>query len=149
MKKLFRTLGDFFTKLFKGVMGSMRIYVKPAVLIVEALKAAVESPAADVLVQLTKTPVDNVLLMQARRVLPEIFNMMQLTNGCLQAGHTNDEVIQCAIAKIKLYHPNAQKGIWLEIAGHLSAALSDGKFRFSEVVGLAWLIYHKEVKGDM
>ena len=143
MKKLFKKIGAFISRVFADA----RKYVKPGVLIVEGLKILVENPATGVVVAMTKTRVDDVIVARARKILPAILHMMRLTDDCLGDGsRTNDEVIQCAMDRIRLLHPDAQRSTWLSIAGHLSAALSDGKFTFGEVVGLAWLVYHEEVQ---
>lgn len=147
MKKVLRSIGDFFSRVFQGVLVQARKYAKPAVLVVELLKKAVESDAAGFLVRSTATQVDDIILARAKLLLPQIFNMLQITRDC-SAGENGDEVIQCALQKIKLMHPDAQRSTWLNVAGHLSAAFSDGRFSFGEIVGLAWYIYHSEVKKD-
>lgn len=146
MKKILKAITNLFTKVFAGVIGTARRFVKPAVLVVELLKKVVESQITWQAAQLTRTNIDNAIILIARKLLPEILNMLQLTTDCLGKDKSNDEIIQCALDKVKLLHPDAQKSTWLAIAGHLSAGFSDGRFTFAETVGLAWLIYHKEVK---
>lgn len=142
MKKIFRSIGNFFSNLFANA----RKYVRPAVLIVEVLKTIAESSAAEIVVRMTKSNIDNVLLARARQILPGILHLLQITRDCDVAGRTNEEIIACGLDKLRLYHPDAQKSFWTAIAAHLAHDFADGKFTLGEMIGTAWFIYNTEVR---
>lgn len=130
----------FIKKLFASTKTLALKYVQPSITIVEALKAAVNSPAAPVLTAIIPGTLDDFILAKAKIYLPKILQALKISDECLKLTDS-DQIILCAISKLKEYDPEAQAANYHNIAAMLSVYLSDKKLSWSEAVHLAEYLY--------
>jgi hypothetical protein len=132
----------FLKKLFARSKYFIHVAVKPSVATVNLLKAFVDSPLAPVITALIPGEIDNMIADKLRRHLPEALKVLGFADECINAG-SNDLIVQCAIAKLRLYNPTQQAAAWHNIASVLSQYLSDDKLTWSEAVHLAEMVYNE------
>ncbi len=143
MKKIF----SFLKNLLRNLRGLAIKFVTPSVEIVEGIKKAVESPVTDLLTAVIPGTWDNFLVARARQTLPRVLQILRISDECLKLVAA-DEIIKCAIDKLKLYDPDGQKASYHSIAAMLSMYLSDHKLSWREALHLAEEVYQqrKEAK---
>jgi hypothetical protein len=143
MKKIFQ----FLKKLFARTKFYVQQYVRPSIHVVEALKMFMDSPAVPIITALIPGYVDDIIAARIAKVLPEVLKVLGYADECSKA-QTNDALVQCVIAKIRLF-PDARKdAAFHNIAVLLSQYLSDGKLSWAEAIHLAEMSY-SELKGKI
>lgn len=143
MKKIFQ----FLKKLFARTKYFVQQYVKPSVAVVEMLKNAVESPAVPILTAIIPGQLDDFIAARLKIILPEVLKVLGYAEECSNAT-SNDAVVQCAIAKIRLFSDARKDAAWHNIASLLSHYLSDGRLSWMEAIHLAEMTYN-ETKGRL
>ncbi len=141
MKKLFKQIVDFIKNLYGDTFELLRNKSGVAVKVTDKLKSVVESPFADVVVDLIPGDVDNAILTQLKVVVPKVAWKLSVAHGILQASDTNSDAIAKLIEKLKEMHPEARVAFWVLFAGEVNLALSDGKITLSEALTLSQLAY--------
>jgi hypothetical protein len=140
-------IGKFFKRIFSGIgklfdkTHKIADQVIPvAIEVVEKIKYVMDSPLLPVLTMLIPGQVDDVIAAKIKQYLPDVLLKLKISNECAQK-KTADEIIQCAIAALRQYDPQAQKANFLNIASMLSAALADGKLTWAEIVAITHDMY--------
>lgn len=138
MKKIF----SFLSKLFRNLKGLIEKWVRPAVTVVAAIKKAVESPVTPVITAIIPGTWDDMLVQKLRLHLPRILKILKISEECIKL-EAADEIILCAIKKLKEYEPEARAANYHNIAAMLSVALADRKISWREAVHLSEEIYQE------
>lgn len=115
-------------------------YIVPSVAVVEAIKKALDSPAAAVITALIPGHLDDQIAARIRTVLPGVLQALRISDQCLQL-EDPALVIACAIENLKKYQGDARAAQLHSIAVLLSVTLSDGKITWREAIHLAEEIY--------
>lgn len=137
MKKIFA----FLKNLFRNLKALAEKFVKPSVIVVENLKKAVESPLAPVITAIIPGTWDDKIVEKLKQHLPRILQILKISEECLKLTKAED-IILCAINKLKEYSPEARSANYHSIAALLSVALSDKKITWREAIHLSEEIYH-------
>jgi hypothetical protein len=136
MKKIILLLRKLFakSKLFAEK------YVHPSVDVVNALKQLIDSPVVPLITAIIPGTLDDVIAARVKQLLPEVLKVLGFVEDCIDAKN-GDTVLQCAIAKIRLFNETRKDAAWHNIATLLSQYLSDGKLSGSEAIHLAEMSY--------
>lgn len=142
MKKIFA----FIRRLFMGLRRVAQSVVKPSIEVVELLKKAVESPAAPIITAIIPGTWDNRLAAKLRQHLPRVLQILRVSDECLKL-EAADEIIQCAVKKLREYEPQGQAATYHNIAALLSYYMADGKLTWREAVHLSEEVYQQKKEG--
>lgn len=141
MKKLFNRIRDFVKKIFGDSLEYLKKNSATAVKVTEELKKYVESNIADVAVGLIPGNVDNVILIQLRKIIPEVTIKVALGHNIIQASAVPSEALAKIIEYLKTLGKEGRAAFWISFAAEVNLALSDGKLTFNEAVILSQLAY--------
>lgn len=143
MRKIF----SFLKNLFRNLKALAEKFVKPSVVIVENIKTAVESPVAPIITAIIPGTWDDRIVAKLRQHLPRILQILKISDECLKLTKAED-IILCAVNKLREYEPEARAANYHTIAALLSVSLSDKKITWREAVHLSEEIYQQlhEVK---
>ena len=137
----------FIKRLFTSLRRIAQRVVAPSVEVVEFLKKAVESPAAPVLTAIIPGTWDDQLVRQLRKHLPRVLQILRVSDECLKL-EAADEIIACAVRKLREYEPDGQAATYHNIAALLSYYMADGKLTWREAVHLSEEIYQRKKSGE-
>lgn len=137
----------FIRRLFSGLRRIAQRVVKPSVEVVELLKKAVESPAAPIITAIIPGTWDDKLARQLRLHLPRVLQILRVSDECLKL-ETADEIVACAVRKLREYQPDGQAATYHNIAALLSYYMADGKLTWREAVHLSEEIYQQKKRGE-
>lgn len=141
----FKRVGQWFKKLFGGSKALAEKVIPIGIEVVEQIKLIIDSPVTPLLTMLIPGQLDDAIAAKVKKLLPQILATLKITNDCAKKP-TPDAVIQCAIAYLRTLRPNEQEEHWLKIAAKLSAALSDGKLEWTEILDITQDIYLNNYK---
>lgn len=141
MKKLFNRIRDFIKKIFGDSLEYLKRNSATAVKVTEVLKKYVESNIADVAVGLIPGDVDNVILIQLRKIVPEVTIKVALGHNIIQASTIPSEALGKIIEYLKSLGKEGRTAFWISFAAEVNMALADGKLTFTEAVILSQLAY--------
>lgn len=141
MKKFFNWIGGLFRSAFKQVQK----YVVPSVQVVEAIKAVIDSPVADILTAVIPSGIDDAVKDQLRKYLPMVLQQLRIAEECMSLNEP-DKIIACAITALQKYEGVAKHAQYLNIAAMLTNCLSDGKLTWTEVIHLVQYTYDELYK---
>lgn len=141
MKKIFQ----FLKKLLNRTKFYAQLYVHPSVQVVQNLKTFFDSPAVPILTAIIPGQIDDAIAARIRTYLPVVLKVLGYADECLNA-KTDNEILQCAISKIRLLRPDGQDAATHNIASLLAKYLSDGKLSWRESLHLAEEIFWNEFK---
>ena len=117
-------------------------FVTPSILVVEALKKAVESNTATLLTALIPGNIDDTIVLKLRQTLPKVLQILRISDECLKL-EAPDEIIFCAIKKLKEYTPEGKAATFHSIAALLSVYISDKKISWREAIHLSEEIFQQ------
>lgn len=138
MKKIF----SFLKNLFRSLRLLAQKFVAPSVATVEAIKKAVDSPVMPIITAIIPGHWDNKIVDGLRKHLPTVLKILRISDECLKL-EAADEIIICAIKKLKDYEPDARAAQYHSIAALLSVYLSDKKITWREAVHLSEEIFQQ------
>lgn len=138
MKKIFA----FLKNLFRSLKSLAEKFVKPSVIVVENIKLLVESPLAPIVTSLIPGTWDDKIVAKLKQHLPRILQILKISEECLKLTKFED-IVLCAINKLKEYTPEARAANYHSIAALLSVSLADGKITWREAVHLSEEIYQQ------
>jgi hypothetical protein len=139
-KRIFSGIGKYFRDAFGKARKVAQDVIPVGIEVVEKIKMVMDSPLAPLLTALIPGQVDDLVAAKIKEYLPAILIQLKIADECSKK-KSNDEVIQCALAHLREYHPNARKAYFLNIASMLSAALADGKLKWAEIVMITQYTY--------
>lgn len=139
-KRLFSGIARYFRDAFGKARKVAQDVIPVGIEVVEQIKLVMDSPIAPIVTALIPGQVDDLVAAKIKEYLPDILLKLKIAGECAQK-KTNDEVIQCALAHLREYHPTARKAYFLNIASMLSAALADGKLSWAEIVMITQYTY--------
>jgi hypothetical protein len=139
-KRLFTGIGRFFSDAFGKARKVAEEVIPVGIEVVEKIKLVMDSPLAPVITALIPGQVDDLVAAKVKEYLPDILLKLKIADECSKKA-TNDEIIQCALAHLRQYHPTARKAYFLTIASMLSQALADGKLSWAEIVMITQYTY--------
>lgn len=144
MKKIWIKIKEFWTVITKKSIDSLKENAYIAIKVVNTLKNIVEGPYMDVIVALTTTNIDNVILEKLRKILPDVAAKLAITQEVLNA--PNHEIINKLLDFLKSQNKDVRATFYIALAGKINEALSDGELSFSEAVSLAQIVYNENSK---
>lgn len=137
MKKIINKIKSWFSSSFKY----LKINSDLAVKVTAKLREYVESPMADVAVNLIPGNLDNAALVLLRKHIPSVAIKVALAHDIIQNSTVPSEAITKVIEHLKGLKMEARAAFWVQFAGELNLALSDGKITFAEAVILSQMSY--------
>lgn len=143
--KIFDGVGAYFRKMFKKAKAFAEKEIPAAIKVVEKIKDFMNSNAVPLITALIPGDVDDKIAARIIKELPGVLIKLQLSSECAKKG-TADEVIQCAIAALNKYDPEAKIEKYKAIASMLSNALADGKIDSEERTHLIEHLYQTLIK---
>lgn len=141
MKKII----EFIKRLFKSFKNLVNKFVEPSILVVEALKKAVESPVTSIIVNIIPSNLDNEIILKLKKVLPEVLKVLKISDECIKY-ESLDEIVSCVVSKLKTYTEDGRAVQYHNIASLLSVYLSDKKISWKEAVHLAEYTFQNKFK---
>lgn len=144
MKKIWIKIKEFWTVITKKSIDSLKENAYIAIKVVNTLKNIVEGPYMDVIVALTTTNIDNVILEKLRKILPDVAAKLAITQEVLNA--PTHEIINKLLDFLKSQNKDVRATFYIALAGKINEALSDGELSFSEAVSLAQIVYNENSK---
>lgn len=139
MKKILRFLG----RIFRSLKALTEKWVHPAVDTVENIKRLVDSPIVDIATGIIPGDLDNRIITVLRAKLPEVLQVLQLSEKCLSL-QKFDEIVLCAVDELKKRNPDGRAAAYHSIAAMLAHYASDGKITWSEAVMLAEMVFKQK-----
>ncbi len=136
MKKILKFLSTLFSKAKRLVEN----FVRPAVATVENIKKIVDNPLVDIVTGIIPGNIDNYIIEKIRLHLPTVLQILRISDECLKL-EKPEEIINCAITKLRLYSPDEKKAAYHSIAAMLSHYMSDKRLSWPEAVHLAQMVY--------
>lgn len=143
MKKII----NFLKRLFGRLKHLAQQFVTPSIQVVETLKRFVDSPAAPIITAIIPSNLDNKIHLALKRNLPKVIQILRISDECLKLTNA-DEIILCAITKLKEYEPEGRAAAYHSIAAMLAHFASDKKISWSEAVQLSEMMYLEKHKND-
>lgn len=141
MKKLWNSIYSFVEKTFSNSLSFLKNNSALAVKVTSELKKYVESPIADVVINLIPGTFDNTAVIILRKILPGIVTKMAIAHKLVQESAMPSECIAKIIEYLQGLNKDARTGFWITFAGELNKAMSDGKLTYAEAVILSQLAY--------
>jgi len=141
MKKII----NFLKKLFNKAKFYIQQFVTPAVATVESLKRFIDNPVIDIATAIIPGNLDNAIVEKIRLHLPKVLLVLRISDECLRLTNP-DEIILCALNKLKAYGPDEKAVAFHSMAALLAHYMSDGKLSWSEAVHLAEMVYQDDFK---
>lgn len=143
-------IGNFFKKIANWIKGNLEdgyelaeSRAEAAVIIVNKIKEAVENPAIDFWVELTKTGVDNRLVYIARMTITQIAFKLAVAKGILKDSDSPSMALYNVIDHLRSIPKAGRRSWWIEFAAELLGAFMDGKLSFPELVSLTQMVLKK------
>lgn len=145
MKKFIQRLIETIKALFSGLSSKYKQALKVAVIVVDALYVAIESPAADVITAITPTVKDDLLLAWLRGYLPDFLKQFKLFESL--ADITDPQEIIVKVSEILQSLDTADKnGERLKIAVALAMDITaDGKLDWADAVKIIQALKDKSI----
>ena len=126
--KFFKQLALLVSVLLRRSGATIEDHVKPALRVVDALKAAINNPALDIITELTKTELDEVVLKKAREVLNDFANALHASKGLPAEGFRPSRANDLVLHLFEQPGP-VQSAVYSKIASSVARKLSGGKLR--------------------
>lgn len=140
IKNLFSKASAYFNKIVAKAKPFLEKEIPAAIAVVNMLKEVVNSPVATAITALTPNTADDLILAQAKTLLPKILLALRIARNTTN-DHTPEQIISDAIAELQSYDPNMLRGKWKNIEDELTAALLDGKLDWNEIVIVAQMAF--------
>lgn len=148
MKRIFRSIQNFFRKIYGNIfdLAKNRGYI--AIKVVEELKKLVENPGADLVVTLIPGEIDNVILIKLRQILPEVLFKLSVGLKIIEGSKTQPApvLIMQIVEYLRALDKEDRGILYRELQARLTEALIDGKLSIDEVIiaaRLAWIEYKR------
>jgi len=146
------SLKSFLTKiwaevqgLFDGIPTELKTAIHIGVLVTEAIKTFVDSPAADVLTAIIPGDADDEIKDLLRAKLPGILAELKLADSC--AGLTDPaQITACAIKVLQGLDGDVSSAFLHSLSILISQVASDGKLSWSDGVYILEWYYQNEYK---
>lgn len=139
MKKVLTAISLFFSVIF----GKAHKHAKTVVDYVNLIKNVVNSKDLSALILFTPTETDDEILKKIKANITGI--MFEILNGEKIIGNfeSNEAVIVRFIEYLSGKTSNAKRRFWVDLAGMLLVAVSDGKITYAESVEITQRIFAK------
>lgn len=138
---MFRKIKDFVVKKVKGAIEWIKPKASVAVTVINALKETIESPLADFAVSLTRTQLDDKLLVIARTGLAKASEEMMLAEGIVTGSTEAVDIENHIIDYLRSKSKEARAKWYVELQGKLTVYLADGHISLQEGIALGQMIY--------
>lgn len=153
MKKLLKKIWDAIANLFRSLTGTTRRYVPYAINIVEAVKAVMDSPVDDVLLEILKRTIpgtaDDVMIDKVKEVitkwLPKILVQLSLVDAISNIEDENER-LKAILERLKLSSDEVKNVYYHGLASLILEKLSDGELSWSDSVAISEYYYANFVK---
>lgn len=145
MNKVIKSVTDWIKNIWTKGMEVFKSKGLPiSVTVVNLLKEAVESGAGDFLVNLTKTNLDNQVLIWLKDNIGKISLELATTEVIINAGATDTEIVDALIAWLAKQNLSVKATFYAGFAAKINEYLADGKLSFAEALSLGQYLY-KEI----
>jgi len=116
--------------LFKKVDKFLDDNINTALAVSTAIRSFFYNPVFDVLVAISKTQVDNILLDKVRQALSVAVDSLAIVNTCKQ--YTSlEEKLQCFITEVKKLAPDLQQAILVKLAQLVASQIDGNRYKQS------------------
>ena len=147
MKKLINTIKSTLSRVFGSFLTFLVDRGKVAVTVTDIVKSFIENPAVDLVVKLTPTKTDDLILMKAKKLIPKVSIQIGMAMAIIseaEASKSESEAFSKVLAYVSSKLPQEGKAIFYrELSGKVAEALSDGTVSTAEAVAIVQLIFKK------
>jgi hypothetical protein len=140
-KKFFDKVRTFFTKAFDGVQHFIENNIEPAIQFTKAIKAAVDSGAADIVADLIPGKWDDAVVAFLRANLGTVIDLLQIQLVCGKQTTLEDK-IACYLDYLRTCSPDMRDALYAKTASLLTRLSSDKhQFTDAEIDAMVQLTY--------
>jgi hypothetical protein len=104
----------------------VKLNVRPAIILAETLKFLVDNPTADLVVSLTKTPLDDMAIAALRKYIPTVLAGLKISEKCSQLEDADDQ-LRCYIEEIRKLPIDLQQSMLHRFASRLAVLSAAGE----------------------
>lgn len=145
MKKFIRSLIAKIAALFNAITPPYKTALSVAVNVIDALSAAVQSPAADIFVNTTRPKVDDVLLKWLRVYLPNFLLQFKVFAELSELKNPQEIIIK-ASEILQSLNQHDRNGERLKLATALAIDIAaDGKIDWADAVKIVQALKDKSI----
>lgn len=141
MKKLWEFIKSIVPRILEGLFDFAKKHAELAVKVTNALKEAVEHPAADFLVNLTKTDLDNKALAILRKVLTVVVKKVAVVHGVVSGSEDENEAIRKLVEHIRSLPKDERPSYYVQFAAEVLLAYTNGRISVAQAYYLPQLVY--------
>jgi hypothetical protein len=145
LKSFLSKLWSDIENIFDGIPSDLKIAIHVGVLVTEAIKAFVDSPAMDVLTAIIPGDIDDNLKNLLRAKLPEILAELKLADSCSSLTDPN-QIAACAIKVLQGLDGDISSAFLHSLSILIAQVASDGKLTWSDGVYILEWYYQNEYK---
>lgn len=109
--------------------------------VVNAIKKAVDTGVIDFAVGMTKTKTDDAILLQVKNWLPKAMLELTTADAIIKAHGTNEQIIASIIEWLSKQSITFQNNFYVGLAGKLNLYLADGKISVGEAISVGQYVF--------
>jgi hypothetical protein len=147
MKKLINQIKLTLSRVFGSFLNFLVERGNVAVKVTDIVKSFIENPAVDLVVSLTPTKKDDLILMKAKKLIPKVSLQIGMAMAIIseaEAAENEAEAFSKVLAYVSSNLPEDGKAIFYrELSGRVAEALSDGTVSTAEAISIVQLIFKK------
>lgn len=143
LKKLWQQIKD----LFEAIPDDLKSAIHIGVIVTEAIKTFVDSPAADILTAIIPGDIDDKIKDLLRAKLPEILTELKLADSC---GKLTDpsQITACAVKTLQQLDGDIKSAFLHNISILVAQVAADGKLSWSDGVYILEWYYQNQYKSQ-
>jgi hypothetical protein len=151
-----KKLKDFIVNLARNIWaGTLSVLIKnseTAVKVTDIVKAVIDNPALNFVVELTPTKTDDMILAKAKKLVPMIGMRVALAFNIAEVAKSTDDELEKLTLILDLvrnqFNEDGKGAFYREFSGMLIEALSDGKISLAESLALGQFAFKKFFSKD-
>lgn len=146
LKSFFQRIISEIKELFQGLLPELKEAIEIGVKVVENIKAAVDSPVADILTAIIPTDIDETIKIQLRAHLPKILIELRLVQDCSDETDP-DKIVACALRTIQQLEGDFKSAFLHDLSILIAQVAADGRLDWKDgVYILQWYYDHEHKK---
>lgn len=137
-------LWDHIKTLFGALPQELKIAIHIGVIVVENIKAVIDSPVADILTAIIPGNIDDKVKEWLRAQLPTILKELKLADSCGSLTDPN-EITACALKTLGSVAGDVKSGFFHNLSILIAQVAADGKLTWQDgVYILQWYYDHRD-----
>lgn len=141
MKKLWIKITSWLQGVFSDSFSWLEVNAGYAIQAVNVVKDVINSPIATVLVSLTPTTADDVILAAAKRYVSRAAAELLVVYGILKGSENPEQVLRKLTEYVSGLTPDQKAVFYVQLSGKVMQILADGKITLAEAISLTQFVY--------